>query len=278
MQQPPPADATAPATDEDVEAALLRGLRMQPPALVLRGGEVLLRKNALELLTACRQAGVNRVEVWTAGTLLARPGLAAAIARAGATEVGVVLFGDTAEGHDFVAQTPGHFQKVLAGVQRARRAGLQVRVLAPVLRPTFRGLHSLVKKAVPAGVQGLYVWAPAGPDRAAHPLLAPLPIMAPFVQAALNLAKTAGLSVRCEGIPACQLDSHAGIAVATMPAIGAGPAQTGELPFDFGPICEQCSWRGRCVGVSRARIEAHGWVGFAARSDPAQLANLPALR
>ena len=99
------------ASDDEVASAVLRGVAMAPPLVVLRGGEWLLRENALDLLTACRQSGVRRVEAWTAGPLLARPRFAQALARSGATEVGVVLFGDTAEGHDYVAATPGHFQR-----------------------------------------------------------------------------------------------------------------------------------------------------------------------
>jgi len=272
----PPAEAAGhPAADADVETALLRALRMTPPLLILRGGECLLRHNALDLLTACRQSGVGRVEVWTAGPLLARPQFARTIARAGATDVGAVLFGDTAEGHDYVAGAAGHFQRVLAGVQRARAAGLGVRLLVPVLRPTYRGLVGVVRKAIPAGVQGLHLWTPPGPDRDAHPLLAPLPMAAPYVQAAVQLARTAGLDVRTEGLPACQLGPHAGLAVATLPAISAGPAQSGALPHAFGPPCAACSWQGRCAGLPQAHIDAHGWVGVAARNDPAQLTNLP---
>ncbi len=273
---PPPDNAGHPAADTDVETALLRGLRMTPPLLILRGGECLLRENALELLTACRQSGVARVEVWTAGPLLGRPRFAQAIHKAGATDVGVLLFGDTAEGHDYVAGAAGHFARVLTGVQRARAAGLGVRLLVPVLRPTFRGLVGVVRKAIPAGVKGLYLWAPPGPDRSAHPLLAPLPLVASYVQAAVQLARTAGMDVRTEGLPACHLGPHAGLAVASMPAISAGPVQSGELPHAFGPPCAACTWQGRCAGLPQPRIDEHGWVGTAARSDPAQLPNLPA--
>ncbi len=272
----PAARSDHPAADSDVETALLRGLRMTPPHLILRGGECLLRQNALELLTACRQSQVARVEVWTAGPLLARPRFAQAIAKAGATDIGVVLFGDTPEGNDYVAEAPGQFQRVLAGVQRARAVGLGVRLLVPVLRPTFRGLVATVRKAIPAGVKGLHLWAPPGPDRQAHPLLAPLPLVAPYVQAAVQLARAAGLDVRTEGLPACHLGSHAGLAVATLPAISAGPAQSGSLPHAFGPACPACTWQGRCGGLPQPRIDAHGWVGTLARSDPAQLPNLPA--
>lgn len=275
------ADANGPtaarASDDEVDSALLRGLHMQPPTLVLRGGEMLLRPNALELLTACQQAQVPQVQLWTAGPLLARPGLAEAIRKAGATDVAVVLFGDTPQGHDYVAQTDGHQARVLAGVARARRAGLRVRAVVPLLRPTFRGAAELVKKAVPAGVAGIYLWAPPGPDRGDHPLLAPLPLLGPHVQAALAVAKAAGLQASCEGVPACLLGPHAGISVETLPAISAAAQQSGAQEMAFAPFCSDCSWRKRCHGVPQLRVQLHGWVGMQARRDPAELSNLPAV-
>ncbi len=258
-----------------VAVLVQQALRLHPQSVVLRGGETLLREEALQILAMVRAGSVVQLAVWTAGPLLARPGLADAVRSAGATDVAVVLFGETAAGHDYVAQTPGHFQRTLAGVQLARRAGLRVQAVVPVLRPSFRGLSALVQKAVPAGIGALRFWVPPGPDRPDHPLLAPLPMVAPYLQAALHLARTANLVVQVDGVPACQLGLHASLADAAHAAIAA--SSPADDPPEFGSPCGACTWGSRCVGVPASRVKAHGWVGVAARSDPPASANLPAL-
>lgn len=266
---------TSHSVDADTVYALVQqALRLSPARVVLRGGETILRQEALELLAILRASGVAELALWTAGPLLARPGLAQALQQAGATGVGLVLFGESAAGHDYVTQTPGHFSRVLAGAQAARRAGLQVCAIVPVLRPTFRGLQGLVQKAIPAGISSLHFWVPPGPDREAHPLLAPLPVVAPHLQAALHVARTAGLVVHISGVPPCQLAGHAALADPDDAVIATQPRGAPEP--EFGPICPPCTWRSRCSGVAAARATAHGWVGVAARTDPFALANLPA--
>ncbi len=247
-------------------------------ALVLHGGEVLSRPEALDLVVAARQRGVQHLCVWTSGTLLARPRVASALRHAGVTQVVLPLWGDTASGHDHVAAMDGHFQRILAALQACRAAKLETVVLAPVLRPTLRGLPALVQKAVPAGVTGMYLWAPPGPDRETHPLLAPLQLAAPYVQAAARLLTTAQRDCQIEGLPPCLLGDHASRLVQRTLAVDARVPQPLPLPAaapdaaprdaQHGPPCTSCTWRPVCPGLASYRATAHGWATMSARSDP----------
>ena len=263
---PEPGDGTASAPD--LGGLLAAAALAKPAQLLLAGGELVLRADALQLLAKLRQIAPH-VEVQTAGPLLARPGLCAALREAGATHVRVVLFGDTPAGHDYVAQSPGHFQRVLQGIARARQAGLHVGATLPVLRPTFRGLQTLVQKAVPAGITRLHLWAPPGPDRAAHPLLAPLPLVAPHVQAALRLAQTAGLLATVVGIPICLLGTFAALAAQNQTLSPGDTAAKPDATGSYGAVCGACVARPNCLGVAPTRAAAHGWVGFTALTSAA---------
>lgn len=232
--------------------------------LVLRGGDLLARPEALDLLASARQGGANELELWTQAPALARPGVAQAVVRAGATAIAVPLYADTAAGHDFVTGQPGHFQRTLAALQAIRQAGAQALVLAPLLRPSYRQLPLLVQKCVPAGVAGLRLIALSGQDRMPHPLLAPLALVGPAVRAAVRTAQAARRPVQVLGVPACVLGDE--VAAVTQPTV-VGPAGLPVPPSEQGRPCIDCSWRDRCPGVAAGLVHQHGWVGLAARVD-----------
>lgn len=236
--------------------------------IALRGGELLLRPEALALLTAARRLA-PQVELWSSGGHLARPGVAQALRKAGATAVTVGLWGDSAEGHDYATGVPGAFARAIAGLKAARQAGLRTAVVAPLLRPTFRNLPQLMQKSLALGIDGAVLWAPAGLDRAQHPLLAPIAAMGPYVDAAARLLAAAQKSCAVLGVAPCALG-------ATAAALDlSGVAQPQLLRSPGGP-CGACSWRERCGGQTPARQRLHGWVGLSPRRDPP--APLPAGR
>lgn len=245
--------------DEAVAAALARAAKLGAKRVVLHGGDVLQRRGALALLGEAKKSAAE-VEVWTQAAPLLRPEVCAAIRRAGASHVGLPMYGDSAEGHDYIAGTTGHFQRTLRAAQAARSAGLQVVLLAPLLRPTFRGLQGLVQKCVPAGISALRVLAPAGPDRDAHPLLVPLAMSAPHLRAAMAVALAGKLPLWPVALPICVTGLVDAPRVAAEWALATEPGADDQA--EYGPACDTCAARSACPGQSAARAAAHGWVGL----------------
>ena len=245
---------SVPEVDSAIAAARAGGATV----LVLRGGDLLQRPEALDILARTAGPGRADIEVWTAGRALARPGAADAVRAAGATRVAVVLYGDTAAAHDWVAGQAGAFQQALAALKRARAAGLGTTVLAAVVRPTYRQLGGLVQKALALQVDGFRFVRVDAPDRARHPLAAPPALAGPWVADAVKKAGAARRRVAIEGLPACVLGAAA-------PHIDAEPAGSGE----FGRPCEACTWRPRCPGMPPCAAGAHGWTGVEGRTDAA---------
>jgi hypothetical protein len=250
-----------------VEVLIQAQTSTSPQRLVLRGGDLLRRPEALSLLALARKVAPE-VEVWTGAVAMARPEVAAAVRKAGATAVGLPLYGDSAAAHDWLAGQPGHFQRTLKAVQVARAAGLQVVILAPVLRPTFRNLQGLMQKCLPAGVFGVRLLAPDGPDQPTHPLLVPHAMSGPHLRAALTVAKAGKLAVWTWRLPPCILGEFAASQSEASPiAAGDTAVATDDLAYEYGPLCDQCSWHSRCPGISNARAAGHGWVGLMPRQD-----------
>jgi len=234
----------------------------------LRDGELLERPEALEILQQTRKIGFNALELWTNGHLLAQAGAAEAIARAGATHIAVPLYGDTSESHDFVTATPGHFARAIAGLRRARAAGLRTVVVVPILRPTFRNLSQIVQKSLAIDVSAFRIIAHDGPDRDKHPLLAPLPLASRYIQLAQARAEAAKKRCTIKDIPLCLLQENVADALREVTKIVTlGDVASEPKAYLHGKPCESCAWRKVCPGQLAGLAAVHGWIGVVARAD-----------
>ena len=255
-----PGRQEAPASADAVVAAI--DAAAGEPEIVLRDGDLLTRPEALDLLQHARQASKS-LELWTSGLMLARPGVAEAVLRAGVSTLALPLYGDSAEAHDWVTGQPGHFQRVIAGLKRFRALGGKTAVIAPILRPTFRALPLLVQKSIALDVSAFRFVALPGPDRVAQPLLPSLEMVAPYVRQALQMTVAAKRRGTVLDLPACLLAERALPAEAASVAAGAV-----AVAHEYGPPCDTCAWRGPCPGQMMATAERFGWGGLAARNDP----------
>lgn len=252
-------NATAEAVGAAIDAAKGQA------EIILRDGELLARPEALELLQQARAAS-SSVELWTSGLMLARPGVIEAVLRAGVTTLALPLYGDAAESHDWVTGQPGHFQRVIAGLKRVRALGGKTAVIAPILRPTFRGLPLLVQKSQALDVSAFRFVALPGPDRPAQPLLPSLEMAAPYLRQALQMTAAAKKRGSVLDVPACLLgDRAAELARESVTAVVAEGVQAHTR--EHGPVCEACTWRGQCRGLLSETANRFGWAGLAARTD-----------
>jgi hypothetical protein len=253
------AEALVPA--EAVLATLRQAKDLGATAVTLRDGDLLARPEALDILGHARSLALQ-VELWTNGPVLARPGIAEAVVKAGAVWLGVPLYGDTAQAHDYVAGQPGHFQRTLAGLQKVRAAGGRAVIVAPILRPTFRNLPLLVQKSLALQVQAFRFVAPVGRDREQHPLCVPAPLTAQALRAALQLVTAGKRRATVLDVPACVLGEEAKVLDLTQ-VLDARGAHEPTLTHEHGKPCETCLWRERCPGLPQERALQHGWVGIA---------------
>ncbi len=189
LREPSPPDAEAALTRLLDEA---RGGAGSEPDLVILGGEPTLCAELLPLVRRAQQAG-RRVLLETNGRLLARAGLAEALREAGVCRLDVSLQGPSAASHDFHTQCPGSFRETVAGLRRARAAGLGVAVTTLVTRSNYRHLAELVQVAHVLGASALRllpVAAPFVPGHTPNPAL-----VAPYLRRAERAAAVLGLLV-----------------------------------------------------------------------------------
>lgn len=101
------------------------------PALVLTGGEPLLRKDIYDLARYGTSKGF-RMELATNGTRVTEE-VADRIRQAGFGRVSISLDGPDPETHDRFRQSPGAFDAAMEGIRRLKEAGLSVQINTTVV-------------------------------------------------------------------------------------------------------------------------------------------------
>jgi len=128
----------APAAEPDLSTAELVALfddlaGLGVFKLTFSGGEVTERRDLSTLLREARRRGFL-VDLKTNGSRLTAPRLAL-LRELGVTDVAVSVYSLEPAVHDGITGRPGSLARVLAGLERARAAGLDVRISLPVMRP-----------------------------------------------------------------------------------------------------------------------------------------------
>lgn len=121
--------------------------------LVFTGGEPLLRRDLVTLVSAAAQRGLMPV-IGTNGTLLSDT-RARVLKEAGAAGVGVSLDSPIPDFHDRLRGMPGAWQRAIEGVEAARKAGLAILLQTTLFEENRRALPAMADIAEALGAMAL---------------------------------------------------------------------------------------------------------------------------
>ncbi len=243
--------------------ALLEAVRDRPRTgvLWLAGGEVLLRPDLLVLVSGMKEAGFRRIGVQTGGRILGASGAAAALRRAGLTDVALALHGD--EGiHDWLTRSPGAWKAARTAARAARTSGLNLRIHTVLTRSLLPGLSSFVE-GLPAFGPSLVRLALVREEGAAiteaRALVPRLGLLSEPLAAAIDRLQQLGIEPETRGVPLCVLggrrwaaaDDEAPMRIAHLPDERTDPSAAA-------PACSVCSAASRCPKVPASYLRRFG--------------------
>ena len=254
---PPRATVSAEAVAEAIKTA------QDGSSIRLQEGDLLTRPDLPGWLGELRGRGFRAIAVETSGWVFAKPGVAKHLKKQGLTHALIPLLGSSAAAHDWLTETSGAFARSLRGVRQARAEGLRVRVIAPILRPTFRNLPDLVRRSLAIGVSGFEFRLPSDADRPAHGYHPHPALAAPHVIEALRLARAADRSATVTGVPLCLLDDSVKFATELQaPDVVIAGGEAPLSPRVLGDPCADCAARDRCGGLYESIATPRAWAGI----------------
>lgn len=232
------------------------------PALLISGGEPLLRPDVFELIEEARALGLP-VTLSTNGTLVTRA-VAHRLADLGVRYVGISLDGLGAT-HDAFRGRRGAFERSLRGIRALRDAGVKAGVRVTLSSATMSSLDELLDLVEREGIGRIcfYHLVPAGRG------VAHVPAAAPRVRSALD-----GVFGRAERWVGEDRDAE----VLTVDNYADGPAlvmrTTAHDPVRAAEIAEALAWNGGARNAAGVGLAAIDWEG---RVRPDQFWSGPAL-
>lgn len=150
---------------EECFAVLAEIASFAKPTIILTGGEPLLRKDVFEIAGYGRSKGLRMVMA-TNGTLLDGETIAK-ILDSGIKTISVSLDGPESKSHDALRLVPGAFAGALAGIEKAKAAGLGVQINSTITKKNIGVLPEIMNLGVKLGVKShhLFLLVPAGRGR-----------------------------------------------------------------------------------------------------------------
>lgn len=124
--------------------------KMDPPILLLTGGEPLLRKNVFDIIDKCKSSGV-RVGLSTNGTLIDK-GMAQKIKKHDVNYVGISIDGKEAL-HDSFRGKQGAYQQSWNAINDLLKCGVKTGVRFTLMQENKNDLLPILEKAFESGVK-----------------------------------------------------------------------------------------------------------------------------
>jgi heme b synthase len=153
-----PADTLSP--DElrlDEAFALINELAsFESPALVLSGGEPLVRPDIFEIASYGSSRGL-RVLLATNGTLITQP-TAEKIAESGIKRVSVSIDGADAKSHDAFRKVEGAFERAWQGIEHLKSAGVPFQINTTVSKHNLEEIPRILEMAKTSDAAALHIF------------------------------------------------------------------------------------------------------------------------
>jgi len=260
--------------DAEQIARRLRAMRRRGRTNVgLTGGEATLRADLVDIVAQAQREGFSAISLQTNAMQLDRGPLLDRLVAAGLTSLFVPFLSHREEVHDDLIGVKGALRRTVAGVDRARSAGLDVGYNTVITTRNLQDLAPLMTwlaERFPAPViQGNISYVALQGWTLDHPeLVPPLSDVRPHLRRALDVCAERDLKITVPGLcglPMCILpgyehwfeEFHRGF---------------GELPNNrsYATVCESCPLRGRCSGFWTAYFERFGEdeLGYPAGVQP----------
>jgi AdoMet-dependent heme synthase len=118
--------------------------------LTFSGGEIFLRPDLYEILTAARRLHFD-VSLKTNALLVTRE-RAAKLRQLGVRRIQISVYSDDAAAHDSITKVPGSLKRTLAAIPLLIEQGLQVKLACPLMRNNLHGYRGVIALAEKLGI------------------------------------------------------------------------------------------------------------------------------
>jgi len=261
----------------EIQKELVWGRSQGATYLYLGGGEPTLRRDIVPVIRYAKKLGYTEIDLKTNGILLCYPDFTRKCVEAGATIFTIPIWGAEPHEHDFMARTPGSFERSEVGIKNALDAGSQVQIDILVTTLTTPRLADIVRYFCNIGVRKYSFWflslfgmEESGEEDFSSYLPRFTDVM-PHICEAFHAAEEFGADIYMSRITPCVVPDdlmkyYRTIREFDMVIVAPGNRFRGEeSPFEGGPklpSCDACRLSYNCLGIREDYARVHGTDEF----------------
>ena len=261
------------STQEVVD--ILQTSRSEYEGVVFTGGEITIRPDLMEIVTAARDLDYEVIQLQTNGRMLSHMPTVEALVEAGVTEFSPALHGHTAEIHDGLTRAPGAFRQTVRGIRNVVSLGHMVITNSVITQQNAPYLPQLARLLVGLGVyqyQLAFVHALGTAAQNFDTVVPRYEEIQDKVSEALLVGIRADVRCMTEAIPLCFLGPYRKFA-AEFVALSTKVFDAKHTIDDYGemrrvegkakgPPCANCSLDHVCEGPWKEYPQHYGWDAF----------------
>jgi MoaA/NifB/PqqE/SkfB family radical SAM enzyme len=254
--------------------------RVRCDRVVLTGGEATIRDDIPEVAAHAKSLGYKIIQLQTNGRRLAYRQYCETLIAAGVNRFNPSIHGHVASLHDKLTGSRGAFDQCVRGIQNLVALQQTVLTQTVIVKDNVAHLPAIAEMLVRLGVtqvQFAFVHAIGTAADTWQQTVPRYQDVAPQVAKAVAIVRAGKRSALTEAIPfcflqgletaACELRTPSTMVFDGAITIGDYGKYRIEEGKARGPVCQDCTWIGRCEGPWREYPEHFGWGEFAARSD-----------
>lgn len=229
--------------------------------VVFTGGEVTLEKKLFDYIAVARKGNFEHIRVQTNGRPLKDRAFTQSLIDAGVDEFFVSLHGHDAETQDYISQRPGSFDEAIAGIRNVKDLGAVLMTNTVLTTLNAAHLAEIVETVTPFRPSRMEFWnyLPMEDYHDEQGLLSPMEVLAPQLQRALAVARSASIRTAVKYVPRCLLGDFADAQDNSQPDVVIVEEFYDVYP-KFACIHEaQCEHAESCLGLHHPYISKFGW-------------------
>lgn len=266
-------DKSLNADFRDICRRILSGYHAGYGRLGFTGGEPLIYRDVIRVVSFARAAGFGFIRIQTNGIRLADAGFARRLAGAGLTYCKFSIHSHRPRIHDYLVGVRGAWKRAVAGISNTRKLNIRVGMNILVNKMNYKDLGKMLKYFLELGVGDFVIIYPTyegAMKTNAKTLGISLPVLQPELVKAVDIVAGAGVDFLFLNVPPCFAKGHEErVIMGDFNTIVTYPTgQSQDLDENrgkeklLGKPCLECTLKNLCMGADRNYISIWGWKGF----------------
>jgi len=226
------------------------------------GGEPLLKKDLIELISFSKKQGFEKINVNTNGSLLYNSDFVRSLRDAGLTQLTISLHSHIRKKQEEISRTKGNYDKTVQGIKNCKSLGLTTSVSIVIYSGNYMQLPETAKFVDNIGNISTICFLFIRPNQDVFNIKGLIPKISevrPSLFKAMNYCETNNISFWVQAIPPCHLEKYK----RNNYHFNMNEEQINNeiRTNDYGAKsarCKTCIYDNNCVGLTKGYAELYG--------------------